>query len=105
MLDFYLIDDEIETPDYPEKNDLKKVGSLELKHFEDVQTKGLLSPKFEFYSDFRLNQEEVSILFETIQLKYPEVKDSTLRIESIVQIYDIFKLAVQNKRGLVVYCD
>lgn len=105
MLDFYIIDDETDTPSYPEKNELEWAGSLNLKQFEDIQKKQLLPDMLEYYSNFRLKQEITLERYENILLRYPTLRKDKFNVESIVKLYGILRLAVESNQGLITYGD
>ncbi len=63
MLDFYIIKDDQVKPNHPEKSGLEFVGGLDEKTFDNLQNKGIIDGRFDYYSDFRL----VAVLIKQIR--------------------------------------
>ena len=57
MLDFYTVKKDQPTPSYPEVAGLILIGGLDEKTFNNLQNKGLLERRFQYYSDFRWNKK------------------------------------------------
>ena len=51
MLDFYIIKDDQAKPNYPEQLGLEFAGGLDDKTFENLQNKGIIDKRFDFYLD------------------------------------------------------
>lgn len=51
MLDFYIIGDAQAKPSYPEQLELEFIGKLDCKTFDNLQNKGIIDRRFDFYLD------------------------------------------------------
>lgn len=51
MLDFYIIGDAQAKPSYPEQLGLEFIGELDCKTFDNLQNKGIIDRRFDFYLD------------------------------------------------------
>lgn len=56
MLEFYIIEDSQNTPDWPEQVGLQYAGEIDAKTFKNLKTKGFVEDQFGYYSDFRWNR-------------------------------------------------
>jgi len=99
MLDFYFIKDEQPKPGYPEQVGLEFAGGLDDTTFYNLQNKGVIDTRFDFYSDFRLG----TILIKQIRLT---IERKNLQSDNDVRILlQLFSLADKNQSGLIAYGD
>lgn len=99
MLDFYLINDNIVSPEFPEEIGLEFAGGLESKIFSDIKKHGLIDDRLSFYSDFHLTSEQVKQIFNAA------IKSSIDKDTSVTQFRHILKKAIEKGSGLIAYCD
>ncbi|MBT2623006.1 MULTISPECIES: hypothetical protein [Chryseobacterium] len=99
MLDFYSIKDDQPTPSYPEKLDLKFVGDLDDITFGNLQNKGIIDRKLDYYSDFRLSRSVIQLIRQTIS---DNKLESDTDVKKIVLLLD---LADKYHSGLIAYGD
>ncbi|WP_088842000.1 hypothetical protein [Hymenobacter gelipurpurascens] len=69
MLDFYLIKDS--QPTQSEITDLEYLGGIREALFSQLQTEGIIEPRFDFYSDFRWGSEMAARMLVTLQKRLP----------------------------------
>lgn len=99
MLDFYIIRDDQAKPKYPEKLGLEFAGGLDDKTFENLQNKGIIDKRFDFYSDFRLEVLLIKQIRKTI-LQKQLLADIDVKI--LIQLFD---MADKKQSGLIAYGD
>ena len=99
MLDFYLINDDQTKPNSPDQLDLKFVGGLDDKTFENLQSKNIIDTRFDYYKDFRWTQSIIKQLREAISKKQMQADTD---IQQLIKLLD---LADKNKSGLIAYAD
>jgi hypothetical protein len=99
MLDFYIIEDEKPKPSNPGQSNLAYAGGLDDRTFDNLQRKGIIDGRFDYYTDFRWGTELIEQIRKTIQTKRME-KDSD--VQSLLVLLDI---AGQQKSGLIAYAD
>lgn len=97
MMDFYLIKDSEPIPNFPD-DDLQFLGYLDLKTFNRLQKIGLISNRYDFYSDFR---------WSTDILKQVEnqILNSSSDNSDIKKIKEIITNALEKNCGILAYCD
>lgn len=99
MLDFYIIRDVQSKPGYPEQAGLEFAGGLDDKTFDNLQKKGIIDTRFDYYSDFRLGTTLIKQIRQTIlQRKLTEDPD-------VKNLLDIFEKADKAESGLIAYGD
>lgn len=99
MLDFYLLDDNFDVPEYPEEYKLEYVGGLDLKVYYNLQKKGIIDDEFSFFSDFRWDKQTIQTLLQ--RTKEPKFERDT----NVKLLVGILHKAIQKNSGLVTYCD
>lgn len=99
MLDFYIIKDDQSKPNYPEQLGLEFVGGLEYKTFENLQNKGIIDRRFDYYSDFRLGTVLIKQIRQTIIQKQLQADSD---VKKLTQLFDS---ADKNLSGLIAYGD
>jgi hypothetical protein len=99
MLDFYIIEDDKPKPRDPEQMSLTHAGGLDDKTFHNLQKKGIIDQRFDFYSDFRWGTQLVSQMQQTIQRKN---MGGDTDVQKLVLLLD---LAGQKESGLIAYGD
>ena len=99
MLDFYIIKDDQSKPNYPEQLGLEFVGGLEYKTFENLQNKGIIDRRFDYYSDFRLGTVLIKQIRQTIIEKQLQADSD---VKKLTQLFDS---ADKNLSGLIAYGD
>ncbi|MDR3010969.1 MAG: hypothetical protein LBV59_23785 [Sphingobacterium sp.] len=99
MLDFYTIDDKQPKPDFPEKAGLVFAGQLDEKTFCNLQQKGIIAKRFDYYTDFRLDTALIKQMQQIILSKGLHMDTD---IKSLSQILDI---ANTKQSGLIAYSD
>jgi hypothetical protein len=98
MLDFYIIEDEKQKPQLPGQL-LKYAGGLDDKTFDNLQRKGIIDKRFDYYSDFRWGKELVEQLRQRIGKQKIE-KDTDVQ-----KLMCILNLAELHESGLIAYGD
>ena len=99
MLDFYIIGDAQAKPSYPEQLGLEFIGKLDCKTFDNLQNKGIIDRRFDFYSDFRL---EILLIKQIRQTILEKQLQSDIDVKKLIQLFDI---ADKKQSGLVAYGD
>lgn len=99
MLDFYTIEDDRPKPNYPAQQNLKYVGGLDNKTFHNLQQKGIIDDRFDYYSDFRLGTQVIAEIRKRIETKKME-KDSDVQL-----LLNLLEIAEQENSGLIAYGD
>jgi hypothetical protein len=99
MLDFYIIKDDLAKPTYPEQLGLVFAGGLELKTFENLQHKGIIDSRFDYYSDFRLETLLIKQIRQTIIQKQFQTDSD---VKKLTQLFDS---ADEKQSGLIAYGD
>jgi len=99
LLDFYLIQDTFEKPEFPEESRLEFAGGLEDKTFADLKRYGLINNEISFYSDFRLSENTVKEIFDLSSKEFLSADTSVKKFK------DILTKAITNNSGLIAYCD
>lgn len=97
MLDFYLISDDIEDPEFPEQIGLLLAGGLDDKTFTDLKLRRIIEENYNFYSDFRWTKETVKQKYDLTKLISHD--------SSVKKMIDILSKAVEQERGLIAFCD
>lgn len=99
MLDFYIINDNQSKPSYPEEIGLDFVDALDDKTFNNLQDKGVLDKRFDYYSDFRLGTILIKQIRQNILQKKIQVD------EDVKKLLQLFDAADTKQSGLIAYCD
>jgi hypothetical protein len=99
MLDFYIIPDDKPKPNNPGQGDLTYAGGLDDKIFDNLQRKGIIDERFDYYSDFRWETSLIGKIRQTIKNKKME-KDTD--VKALIVLLD---LAGQTGSGLIAYGD
>ena len=98
MLDFYFINDNQTSPNYPNQ-DLELAGSLDAKTFNNLIRKGMIDSRFDYYSDFRWSEMLVKQIRQTIEDKqfYSDTDGEKLLL--------LMDTAISRQSGLIAYGD
>lgn len=99
MLDFYFIKDDQSTPSFPEKLGLKFAGDLDDRTFYNLQNKGIIDKKLDYYSDFRLDRMTIEKMSQNILIKDLQ-SDSDVK-----KLSQLLETAEREKSGLIAYGD
>jgi hypothetical protein len=99
MLDFYIIKDDQPKPNHPEQLGLEFVGGLDYKTFDNLQNKGIIDRRFDYYSDFRLGTVLIKQTRQTILQKQLQADSD---VKKLTQLFDS---ADKNLSGLIAYGD
>lgn len=99
MLDLYFINDEQYKPKNLIKSGLEFAGSLEFEIFENLQNKGIIETRFDYYTDFRWGS--TFIKQKLLTLKEKDYKSDT----EIKQLFDLLQKASIRNNGLIAYAD
>jgi hypothetical protein len=99
MLDFYIIKDDQPKPGYPEQAGLEFVGGLDDKTFDNLQNKGIIYKRFDYYSDFRLGTVVIKQIRQNILQKRMQ---ADLDVKKLIHLFDI---ADRQQSGLIAYGD
>lgn len=99
MLDFYLINDAQAKPKYPEQAGLEFVGQLNEETFGNLQNKGILDHRMDYYSDLRMGTPEIKQIRQTIINKQI---DSDSDVKKLMELLDIADL---KQCGLMAFGD
>lgn len=97
MLDFYFIADETIKPYSP--SGLEIAGALDDKTFANLQKKGIIDDRFDFYSDFRWNEALLKQMRERIVQK--QLHTDT----DVVKLLRLIDTAIKNQNGLIAFGD
>jgi hypothetical protein len=96
---FYIIKDDQANSNSPRKLGLEFVGELDEESFNNLQNKGIIDNRFDYYSDFRFG----TILIEQIQQK---IIQKQLQADSDVKkLTQLFDSAIKKQSGLIAYGD
>ena len=99
MLDFYIIKDDQVKPNYPEQLALEFAGGLDTETFDNLQNKGIIDSRFDYYSDFRLE----TLLIKQIRLTIIQKQFQTdSDVKKLIQLFDT---ADEKQSGLLAYGD
>lgn len=99
MLDFYLINDAQAKPKYPKQVGLEFVGQLDEETFGNLQNKGILDLRLDYYSDFRMGTTEIKQIRQTIINKQI---DSDSDVKKLMELLDF---ADKKQCGLMAFGD
>jgi len=99
MLDFYLIADDQPRPKDPGKSMLVYAGGLEDDTFHNLQKKGVIDERFDYYSDFRWGTELIE------QIKQSIWKKNLERDTDVQKLMELLHIAEENGSGLMAYGD
>jgi hypothetical protein len=99
MLDFYIIKDNQSKPGYPGQAGLEFVGGLDDKTFDNLQNKGIIDSRFDYYSDFRLGTDLIKQIRQNILQKQLQADDD---VKMLIQLFDA---ADMHQSGLIAYGD
>lgn len=106
MLDFYMIKDFEDSPEYP--NECNYIGGLTLEEFDECKVLVIFCQKnniaFDFFEDFRLNTKDVKILKKYLS---KIILDKSNKIDEKVskKIFNFLKEVQKNKTGIICFCD
>lgn len=95
MLDFYTIQDSATTP--KTINQQKHAGGLTEEVFEQLMQLGVIDTRFDFYKDFRWNNDQVQKIKKVCDKIMPEAN-----VEILIRILD---LALMSNLGLIAISD
>ncbi len=98
MLDFYLIKDEQPKPNDPEQAKLKFIIGMNSKTFENLIKKRIIDSRFDYYSDFRWNNQFIK------QIKTKTINNNNSDSD-IERLNTILKKAIESKCGIIAYSD
>ena len=99
MLDFYIIKDDQAKPNHPQQLGLEFVGGLDDKTYDNLQNKGIIDKRFDYYSDFRLGTVLIKQIRQTILQKQLQADSD---VKKLTQLFDS---ADKNLSGLIAYGD
>ncbi|MDR2272068.1 MAG: hypothetical protein LBF27_14275 [Sphingobacterium sp.] len=99
MLDFYIIEDDQAMPNYPEEFGLQFVGGIDYGTFTNLQSKGIIDPRFDYYSDFRLDTLIIKQIRENILQKQLQADTD------IIKLTQLFTFANEKESGLIAFGD
>lgn len=99
MLDFYIIDDDQSMPGYPEELGLQFVGGIDYGTFKNLQSKGVLDQRFDYYADFRLDTILLKQIHENILQKKMQTDTD------VIKLVQLFNIAQQQDGGLIAFGD
>jgi hypothetical protein len=106
MLDFYIIQDEQNKPDWPEQIELEYAGRLDEKVFKSLKMTGFIEAEFDYYADFRWNKTFVQQKYEAIKLQRSNFKAKELVNDTdLTEFFNLIGKAVKLNSGLIAYCD
>jgi len=97
MLDFYIIKDEQKKSSSP-KN-LEFAGGLNDITFNNLQIKGLIDKKHDYYNDFRWSEKIVEKKYNKILI------DKITNNTDIKILFEILNKAIKMESGLIAFCD
>lgn len=98
MLDFYLLPDDQNIPDYPEEGEGQGIGGLDQVTFERLKFKKIIPERFDYYADFRWDRALVQQILENIQKQLGDDTD----VKPLRRMLDAAK---ERDSGLVAYAD
>ena len=99
MLDFYIIEDDQAKPNHSEQLGLEFVGGLDDKTFDNLQNKGIIGRRFDYYSDFRLGTLLIKQIRQTVIQKQLQADTD---VKKLTQLFDT---ADKKQSGLIAYGD
>lgn len=99
MLDFYLINDEQQTPKYPKEVELKFVGSLDDSTFYNLLKKEVVDKRYDYYSDFRWSIGEIKSMLQKI------LNEQMLNNDDVRKLTQLLDVADRQQSGLIAYGD
>jgi hypothetical protein len=99
MLDFYIIKDDQSKPGYPEQAGLAFAGGLDDNTFDNLQNKGIIDSRFDYYSNFRLGTDLIKQIRQNILQKQLQADDD---VKMLIQLFDA---ADMHQSGLIAYGD
>ena len=97
MLDFYVISDSEAKPKPDKLEELKHAGFLSSDTFERLVRKGIIAPRFDYYSDFRWGNK-LLVQIDTKMRAFPEDSD-------VQALQTIIGKALKKESGLIAYGD
>ena len=98
MLDFYFIAEETSKP-INEPSGLNFAGDLDDKTFSNLQKKGIIDDRFDYYSDFRWSELLLKQIRERIDLKQMQTDTDVIKLLRLIDA------ALEMKSGLIAYGD
>jgi hypothetical protein len=98
MLDFYLLADEKNAPDYPEETGGNMIGQLDQQTFERLKLKKIIPERFDYHTDFRWNKDLIQQIRENIQKQ--AIPDS-----DVSPLLQMLNAAQAQDSGLIAYAD
>lgn len=98
MLDFYFISDDQSKPNNG-PSVLDFAGDLDDKTFSNLQKKGIIDNRFDYYSDFRWSELLLKQIRERIDLKQMQTDTD------VVKLLRLIDAALNQKSGLIAYAD
>ncbi len=99
LLDFYLLQDSQHRPNSPEQLGLEFVGALDDQTFHNLQKKGIIPERFDFYSDFRLGTIILMQIRKMILLKNLESDTD------VSKFLEMVRKALEKECGLIAFGD
>ena len=99
MLDFYIIKDEQKKPNNPGKLGRDYAGGLDYKTFSNLQNKGIIDNRFDYYSDFRLDTKLIN------QIRLQIIQKNMQTDTDVILLLQILNMTEINQCGLMAYCD
>jgi hypothetical protein len=99
MLDFYIAKDDQTKQTYKEKLEREFAGGLDSKTFSNLQSKGIIDKRFDFYSDFRLSRLQITKIRDIISQRQLEADSDVLQFSEIIE------KAESRQSGLIAYGD
>ncbi|WP_294677153.1 hypothetical protein [uncultured Fluviicola sp.] len=98
MLDFYFIAEEISKP-INEPLGLDFAGDLDNKTFANLQKKGIIDDRFDYYSDFRWSKLILNQIRERIDRKQMHFDTD------VIKLLRLINTALETKSDLIAYGD
>nr|WP_199079621.1 hypothetical protein [Pedobacter sp. ASV19] len=98
MLDFYLLPDEKNVPNYPEETGGNVIGQINQQTFERLKLKKIIPERFDYHSDFRWDKDLIKEIRKNIQKQ--AIPDSD--VSPLLQMLDA---AQTQDSGLIAYAD
>jgi hypothetical protein len=99
MLDFYIIKDDQAKPTHPAQLGLEFVGGLDNKTVDNLQKKGIVDKRFDYYSDFRLGTLLIAQIQQTITQKQLQADTDVKKLTQLLDTAD------KKQSGLIAYGD
>lgn len=99
MLDFYIIKDDQTKPSSRKQVLLDFAGELDEVVFENLQIKGIINDRLDYYSDFRLATPLITQIRKNILQKQLQ-EDSDVK-----KLLYLFDVAEKRQSGLIAYGD